>query len=196
MVAPFLPMLKKSREGRVELRQVEVLRLDERREVEQVVAEDVEPLDADRTDDVRRVAGSDLDLELVGGDAVVVDLDGQVDRLLASVEVRRELLLGGDLFRLSAAAEADEPADDLAAVGAGALGDRRGGDGERRGARRCGGGGDAEAGAADAADVAATLGAAALVAALGAVVAAEPLQADAMIATTPRASMTARGRTV
>jgi hypothetical protein len=53
---------------------------------------------------------------------------------------------------------------------------------------------EAEAGAAEAADVAAALWAAALVAALGAVVAAEPLQADAMIAITPIASMTARGR--
>src|SRR3954471_15844543 len=53
---------------------------------------------------------------------------------------------------------------------------------------------DAEAGAAEAADVATALGAAALVAALGAVVAAEPLQAEAMIAITPRVSITARGR--
>jgi hypothetical protein len=59
---------------------------------------------------------------------------------------------------------------------------------------------EAEAGAeAEAeADGAAAEGAAALAAvvaaALGAVVPAEPLQADAMIAITPRASITARGR--
>ena len=64
---------------RVELGHVEVVRRDQRLQVEQVVAEDVEAFHADRADDVRRVAGRDLDGELVGRDLVVVDLDRQVD---------------------------------------------------------------------------------------------------------------------
>ena len=62
-------------------------------------------------------------LERARGDGVVVDLQRQVDVLLGGVEVGRELLLGGDLLGLAAAAEADEPADDLAAVRAGSGGD-------------------------------------------------------------------------
>ena len=133
-----LAHLEEVDQRRVELGHVEALRLDERRHVEQVVEEDVEAFHADRPDDVRRVAGGDLDLELVGRDAVVVDLDAEVDVLLRGVEVGGELLLGGDLLRLAAAADADEPADDLAAVGADGRGDGLGGDGDDR---RCGGGG-------------------------------------------------------
>ena len=140
---------------RVELGHVEALGRDERLQVEQVVAEDVEAFDADRADDVRRVAGRDLDLELLRGDAVVVDLRRQVDVLLGGVEVRGELLLGRDLLGLAAAAEADEPADDLAAVGADGRGDGLRGDGDERrrlgrsgglGGRRRGGRGRARSG--------------------------------------------------
>ena len=59
--------------------------VDERLQVEQLVAEEVQALDADRTDDVRRVARGDLRLEDVRRDVVVVDLERDVDVLLRVV---------------------------------------------------------------------------------------------------------------
>ena len=58
----------------------------------------------------------------------------------SALKVVDERLLGRDLLGLAAAAEADEPADDLAAVGAEAAGDRLGRDGDE-GRGGAGGGG-------------------------------------------------------
>ena len=57
------PCLKKSTSAGSYLLMSKPVDVDERREVEQLVAEDVQAFDADRTDDVRRVAGGDLRLE-------------------------------------------------------------------------------------------------------------------------------------
>src|SRR4029078_8218379 len=105
---------------------------DERLQVEQLVAEEVQALDAHRPDEGRRVARGDLRLEDVRRDVVVVYLEGDVDVLLRVVEVVDELGLRLELLRLPARAKADEPADDDAAV--------RGGGG-RRGRLRAGRGG-------------------------------------------------------
>src|SRR6185503_18573790 len=108
--------------------------VDERLQVEQLVAEEVQALDADRTDDVRRAARGDLRLEDIRRDVVVVDLEGDVDVLLGFVIGVDELRLGLQLLRLTAGAKADEPADDYAAVGArSSRVDRRGGDRRGRG---------------------------------------------------------------
>ena len=107
--------------------------VDERLQVEELVAEEVQALDADRPDEVRRVARGDLGLEDVRRDVVVVDLEGDVDVLLRLVVGVDELRLFLELLRLTARAESDEPADDDAAVRArGGRVDRRGGDRRRR----------------------------------------------------------------
>ena len=111
--------------------------VDERLQVEELVTEEVQALDADRPDEVRRVARGDLGLEDVRRDVVVVDLEGDVDVLLRLVVGVDELRLFLELLRLTARAQSDEPADDDAAVGTrGGRIDRRGGD-RRRGGRRC-----------------------------------------------------------
>ena len=145
-----------------------------------LVDEQVQALDADRTDDVRRVTGRDLRLEDVGRDVVVEDLERDVGLVLVRrivVERGDEVLLDLDLLRLTARAQTDEPADDLAAVGAG----HAGVDG-LRGEQRVGSG-----------DGAALATAAADGAALGAVEAALPPQAAAMTAMTPTRAIKARG---
>ena len=70
-------------------------RRDERREVQQLVAEEVEALDADRADDVRGVAGRDLGLEDARRDRVVDDLERDVDVLLRVVVRLDPVLLRG-----------------------------------------------------------------------------------------------------
>ena len=140
MVAPPSPSLKKSTSAGSYLLVSNPVFVMSGAQVEQLVAEDVQAFDADRPDDVRRVAGGDLRREQAGGDVVVVDLERDVDlvlRLGRIVELLDEGLLGSELLGLTAGAEADEPADDDAAVGAGLVRGER----DRRDGRRRGGGG-------------------------------------------------------
>ena len=110
-------------DGGIDVAQVVVGLLDVGLQVEQLVAVRVEATEADRPDDVGRVAGGDLRAEDVVRRGVLVDLQTQRDLVLRLVEGRDDGLLIGDLVRLGARAQADEPADeDLAVGGQAALG--------------------------------------------------------------------------